>query len=96
MREVYARRDISKRGRAVFRKIFGKLEHRYTASGRLYSTFKGETEVSRYAVLAKDADSVIVRYSRGREKAHVNRLVFDGRYYWLALGRIREFFRRVK
>jgi len=96
MREVRARRDISKRGEAFFRKTFGKLEHRYTAAGQLYSTFKGETEVSRYTVLAKDVDSVIVRYYRGREKGHLNRLVFDGPYYWVTLGPIREFFRRLK
>ena len=97
MREVRARRDISRRGQAVFQKIFGNLELRYTATGRLYSTFRGETETSRYAVLAKDADSVIVRYYQARGKRNtVNRLVFDGRYYWIALGRIREFFRRVR
>ena len=48
-------------------------------------------------MVAKDADSVVVRYYDDLlERDRLLHLVFEGRYYWICLGRFREFFKRVR
>ena len=96
--EFAARNDISDERRSKLASLFGRLELRYTR-WRCYSTFDGTTNVARYRVLAKDADSVAVLSSRrdgfGGSIFHIH---FDNGYYWITLGNggVREFFRRVE
>jgi hypothetical protein len=94
-REIAARRDIPASTKARLRPLFGKLVLRYTKT-RCYATLGGETEVSRYVVAAKDSSSVAVVYVDPVEGTEtISHIHFEGRHYWISLGRIREYFRRI-
>jgi hypothetical protein len=96
MLEVRARRDISLRGRKVFRGMFGHLELRYTRT-RVYSQFRGSREADRYTVLGKNSEGVAINVGRGRgNPGRLYHIRFDGPYYWICLGWFREYFKRVK
>src|SRR5262245_10805678 len=89
MRDILARRDITPRGRKVFRGIFGNLELRYSRT-RVYSKFRGSLEVNRYNVLGKDEEGVAIQVERG--PGNLGRLYhirFDEPYYWICLGKFR-------
>ncbi len=93
--EISARRDVSRSQAQRLRQLFGDLELRYTRA-RCYSSFKGHTEVTTYRVVAKDLTSVVVAYlnaDSGEET--LSHLHFEGRYYWVCLGAIREYFRKT-
>ena len=53
-REIAARCDIPAGNRKALRRLFGKLELRYTRT-RCYATLNGHTEISTYRVVAKDS-----------------------------------------
>ncbi len=94
-REIAARRDIPASRRVRLRQLFGKLVLRYTKS-RCYATLGGETEVNRYSVVAKDQSSVAVVYVDSIDGTEtVSHIHFEGRYCWICLGSIREYFRRI-
>ena len=89
-REIAARRDIPASRRVQLRQLFGKLVLRYTKS-RCYATLGGETDVYRYTVVAKDQSSVAVVYADSVDGTEtVSHIHFEGRYYWICLGSIRE------
>jgi hypothetical protein len=97
-RELAARRDISARQKAGLRRLFGKLELRYTRN-RCYATLSGRTEHFPYSVVAKDSSSVaIVSYDALLEQPKISHFHFDGSHMWVAVGtgRFREFFKRVQ
>jgi len=92
--EITARRDIPADQRLL--SIFGKLELRYTRT-RCYSTLDGNTEVGRYRVVAKNSSSAVtVGTSSLTGEEFIYHIHFEGRYYWISLGKFREYFRRVK
>jgi hypothetical protein len=97
-RELAARRDIPARSRNGLRRLFGKLELRYTRT-RCYATLDGNTESSSYSVIAKDSSSVaIVSYEPWLDAEVISHLHFDGSHVWVAVGTglFREFFKRVR
>jgi hypothetical protein len=78
------------------RKIFGHLTIRYTPR-RAYTEFKGTRSFRDYEVIAIDSSSVaILAFDVVRGERRIRHLHFEGDCYWLALGRNREWFRRVK
>ena len=86
--------------RALVASMFGKLELSYSR-WRCESLFDGVKEVAWYQVLAKDADSVMIRSwvpvpfpGRVQSLFHIH---FDKDSYWITLGasNTREFFRRL-
>lgn len=86
--------------RALVANMFGKLELSYTR-WRCESLFDGAKDVAWYQVLAKDAESVMIRsWARmpflglTQSLFHIH---FDGDSYWITLGtsNTREFFRRL-
>ena len=92
--------DTPEEKRALVAGMFGKLElwyHRW----RCESLFEGTKSVSWYEVLAKEADSVIIRswhriplLGRTPSLFHIH---FEGEFYWITLGtsNTREFFKRI-
>lgn len=94
---VDARRPTPKL-RKVTADIFGHLTLRFTKS-RLYSDFKGYRDVQEYTVVASDSDSVaIVHWDSLLEERRIMHIHFEGRHYWVILGRgrNREFFRKLQ
>ena len=76
--------------------ISGHLTLRSTR-GRVYSEFKGSCDAQEYEVLAADSDSVAIVYLDSVFKERrIQHIHFDGDHYWIALGRNREFFRRMR
>jgi hypothetical protein len=93
-REITSRKDIPPNQRLL--SIFGKLELRYTRA-RCYSTLDGHTEVGHYRVVAKNSSSVVtVGTSSLTGEEAIYHIHFEGNYYWISLGKFREYFRRVK
>jgi hypothetical protein len=94
--------------RALRKKIFGKLVHRWTRT-KFCTAFNGDedwTEV-KYRVLAKDEGGVALWVSADPEswvfedEDHILHIHFDGPdYYWIPLemgpGLTREWFRRLE
>ena len=81
--------------KARFRSLFGKLVLRYTRT-RCYATLGDYKEVSRYVVVAKNATSVVIcmpsDLTGDQDISHIH---FVGRHYWITLGPIREYFRKI-
>jgi hypothetical protein len=76
--------------------IFGHLLLRYTRS-RMHSDFQGHCAVRAYKVLASDSDSVaILHWDDLLGEQRVKQLHFEGRHYWISLGRNREFFKKIE
>src|SRR6266849_1882022 len=95
-KEIAARRDIPASKTVKLRRLFGKLELRYTES-RCYSRLGDYVSVNRYIVVAKDAwSAAVVAFNpiAGKQIVHIH---FEGDHYWITLGsgRMREFFKRV-
>jgi hypothetical protein len=70
---------------------------------RCYSTFQGKTESLPYRVVAKNSDSVVVVSPSGalEDEESIHHIRFDDLepkpgHYWVSLGPIREYFRRIK
>jgi hypothetical protein len=95
-REISARRDIPSARAARLRQLFGKLELRYTKTRCLASLY-GDVQTLRYRVVAKDATGVAIVFTDPVSGAEtVSHLHFDGSCYWVCLGSIREYFRRIE
>jgi hypothetical protein len=95
--EIAARRDIPSSKKSTLRRLFGKLELRYSRT-HCRSQLGTFVTVNRYTVVAKDSSSVAVVSEgpiAGKEIFHIH---FEGDYYWVCLGsgRMREFFKRIK
>ncbi len=94
-REISVRRDIPALKARRLRRLFGTLELRYTKT-RCWASLGQDVQVTPYKVVAKDASSaalVFVDALTGAEKiSHVH---FEGEHYWISLGGIREYFRRI-
>jgi len=93
-REIAARKDIRGSKRAKLASLFGKLELRYTRT-HCYTKLGDYRTTMRYTVVAKDSSSVAtVSENRlgGKQIFHIH---FEGDGYWISLGRIREYFKRV-
>jgi len=96
-REIAVRRDIPASKKSKLRRLFGKLELRYTRT-HCHARLGNVVTVTRYAVVAKDSFSVAVvsvNPIAGKQISHIH---FEGDYYWICLGsgRMREFFKRIK
>ena len=76
-REIEARNDIPRSQRTRWRQLFGKLELRFTKT-RCRVTFRGETEVHRYLVGAKDSSSVVVVHEDASEQT-IQHVHFEGK-----------------
>ena len=101
-REIRARRDLTPQQCARLVELFGHLTLQYTRA-RCRSTFRGETESLPYRVVAKNSSGVVVVGPQmlvpGQETIQHIRFDEDARkpsHYWIALGSIREFFRRIE
>jgi hypothetical protein len=101
--EIRARRDIrADRRRERLIRLFGKLVIRFTRT-KCYTTLNGFTEVTPLRIVAKDADGVVI-VSRAPLTGDdlISHLRFEEhprggapRYYWISLGKFREYFRRL-
>jgi hypothetical protein len=85
------------RGRKLnrFKTIFGKLTVRYTRH-KVHSDYEGSLQSVDYELLGSDADSVVIMVS-GQVPADskIQHIHFEGKYYWISLEGLREYFRRV-
>jgi hypothetical protein len=98
--------DLRRRGRVPGKynrklaSVFGKLRMRVTRT-RCYSTLNGHTDVLPYRVVASNAEgAVVVGHSlpdwlTTEEQIQHVRFVTPN-LYWVCLGGIHEYFRRVK
>jgi hypothetical protein len=94
-REIDARADVPLQQKSKVKRFFGRLELHYTRS-RCYSSLRGHITPIPFTVVAKDESSVAIVTidpNLGRQIVHIH---FEGNYYWVCLGNIREFFKRVK
>lgn len=83
--------------RRKFFGIFGHLRVTYTRT-RIRGLLHDHRFTQRYELLAADADSVAIRYEDAQLTGEwrIQHIHFEGRdRYWIALGRNREWFRRV-
>lgn len=84
--------------RRKFLDIFGKLRLRFTRA-RVFSILGSQNHKQRYEVFGTDSDSVAIRYEDTQltHEWRLQHIHFEGRdRYWIALGRNREWFRRVR
>ena len=89
---------LSPERRRKFLAIFGKLRVTYTPT-RIRGVFGDYRFTQRYETLATDCDSVAIRYEDTQVTGRwcIQHIHFDGHdRYWIALGRNREWFRRVR
>ena len=77
--------------------VFGHLTIRYTRQ-RTHSNFKGRSDSQPYELIGSDSDSVaIMSYVDWMQERRIYHIHFEGtHHYWVAIGRQREWFRRVK
>ena len=97
MKEIRNQRDIKKVRAENLKKMFGKLNLRYTRT-RIYADFKGDKSVVPYQVIAKDDYSVVVKeWDEVFEENRLHHIHFEGKYYWIWewLGGFREFFKKI-
>ena len=94
------RRPLAAKTRKAMEKIFGKLRLRYTLT-RCYATLNGDTDALPYRVLASTSEGTVVigrslpeSLAPEEQIQHVRFVSND--LYWVCLGGIHEFFRRVK
>ncbi len=95
-REIAARNDIPETQKKNLKKLFGKLQIKYTQT-RAYATLNGHTESWSYTVVGKDSAGVVILSSTGREEeSRLTHIHFEEPFFWISLGngRIREFFKR--
>jgi hypothetical protein len=84
--------------RRKFLDIFGHLRITYTRT-RIRGVLGDYRYVQRYELLAVDSDSVAIRYEDTLVTGRwcIQHIHFEGRdHYWIALGRNREWFKRVR
>jgi hypothetical protein len=95
--EIAARRDIPSSKKSTLRRLFGKLELRYSRT-HCRSQLGTFVTVNRYTVVAKDSSSVAVVSEGPIAEKEIFHIHFEGDYYWVCLGsgRMREFFKRIK
>src|ERR1017187_660 len=76
--------------------IFGHLTIRFTRQ-KMHTEFRGQSSSHSYEVLGLDANSVaIMHWNSLFERQCIEHIHFDGvGRYWIAIGRQREWFRRV-
>lgn len=91
-------KPLAEEKRKWFLGIFGRLQIAYTRS-RIRGQFRGHQFVQRYELLARDHDSVAIRYldSNLTGRWLIQHIHFEGKdRYWIALGANREWFKRIK
>jgi len=93
-REIGARRDIRGSKKVKLASLFGKLELRYTRT-HCYTKLGDYRTVTRYTVVAKDSSSVATVSENRLAGKRIFHIHFEDDHYWICLGRIREYFRRV-
>ncbi len=84
--------------RRKFLDIFGHLRVTYTRT-RIRGVLRDYRLTQRYEVLAADSDTVAILYEDAQltSKWRIQHIHFEGHgRYWIALGRNREWFRRVR
>jgi hypothetical protein len=74
-----------------YRPLLGKMTVRYTRT-KIYVDSEGDKSVVPYQVVAKDATSVAILID-GYEIYHIN---FEGKYYWICLGKFRDYYRKIE
>jgi hypothetical protein len=100
------RDGLSKEKAEKFKRIFGKLAHRFTRN-RMYSEFDGFKSVDRYKIIAADEDALVIalyplleggKPPRGpTAKSRLLYLKFvDETHYCLMAPRNLEYFKRTK
>ena len=92
------RKRLTPQKRRKFLAIFGKLRVTYTRT-RIRGIYGDYRFAQRYQVVAMDSDSVAIRYEDTQVTGQwrIQHVHFEGQnHYWIALGRNREWFRRVK
>ena len=78
------------------RAMFGKLVVRWTPK-RCFSEFDGTRSSVAYEVVATDPSSVVVRYFNTLlTDFRLRHLHFEGKLYWVSIGGLREYFKRLK
>ena len=76
--------------------LFGKFLIR-GGRGKTYTELDGFKSVGEYEVVARDSQSVVVRYyDELFEEYQLRQIHFEGEHYWLWAGTLLEYFRRVK
>lgn len=84
--------------RRKFLDIFGHLRVTYTRT-RIRGVLRDYRFTQRYEVLAADSDTVAIGYDDAQLTGEwrIQHIHFEGRdRYWIALGRNREWFKRVR
>jgi hypothetical protein len=95
VQEIAERRDIPlKAKRALFRR-FGRLELRYTRT-HCRSTLDESSDVGRYKVVAKNETNAVAVSNQPMLGEQIQHIRFEGKRYWICLGKFREYFKRVK
>jgi hypothetical protein len=92
--EIEARRDIRGAKKSKLLSLFGKLELRYTKT-HVYASLEDYKTASRYTVVAKDTSSVATISEDSIAGKQIFHIHFEGDHYWISLGRIREYFKRM-
>jgi hypothetical protein len=93
--EIDARADIPRSKKSKLKNLIGKVELRYTRN-RCHAKLGDDIRPMRFSIVARDESSVAivtVDPILGREIVHIH---FEDEYYWVCLGNIREYFKRVK
>jgi hypothetical protein len=94
MSEVRKHRNLTRKQLAVFERVFGELELRYTPT-RIYSSLRGDVDVVSYEILGVNDWSVVIA-TTGAGSRSMSHLHFAGSRYWISLGGVmREYFRRA-
>jgi hypothetical protein len=96
--EVRSRTDVPQKAKKTMMQIFGKLRLRYTRT-RCYWEYEGFKGVDTYHIIAKGSDSVIVTgYDAFLREEMLSHIHFEGngQYYWISLGKIREYFKKIE
>lgn len=98
--ELSKRGRVSQKSRQRLASVFGKLRMRVTRT-RCYSTLNGVTEVLPYHVVASNSEGAVVVGRSLPEWFTVEEQIQHVRFvspdlYWVCLGGIHEYFRRIK
>jgi hypothetical protein len=97
LKELRFRPGLSRKHRDYLRASFGYLRVRYTRR-QIHGVLRDYRFSQPYEVLASDAISVAIRhYYELTDEWLITHIHFhDDRHYWISVGFIREWFRRVK
>jgi len=97
LREIRPCDDLSPRAQSLYDRVFGKLILKYTQTTFTASGI-GDAERTKYRVIASDSESVVIQFADALTESSILRQIhFDGPdRYWIALGRFREWFRRLQ